>query len=323
MTLEQLRIFLAVTQHLHFTRAAEALYLTQPSVSAAIQSLEVEIGMLLFHRVGRRIEITPAGELLQGEAQKILDQVALTKRGLQELSELQRGELKLGASQTIGNYWLPSFISQFKSQYPGIQVNCILGNTHEISTGTVAGTFDLGLVEGIVPPAASDCLDQQVIGGDRLQVVVGQAHPWFERQTIALADLSTTDWVMREAGSGTREIFEQALREWGMEPTELNVILEMTSGEMIKAVVENGIGATAISEWMVNKEVRFGLLRTIAMTDATQATSLPDVMRSFKLLKHRERFQTRIAQSFEQLLLAAKTSSALPIPGARHDTASS
>lgn len=89
------------------------------------------------------------------------------------------------------------------------------------------------------------------------------------------------------------------------------------------AVVENGIGATAISKWMVNKEVRFGILRTIAITDATQATPLPDVMRSFKLLKHRERFQTRIAQSFEQLLLDAKTSSALPIPGARHDIASS
>ncbi|HEY9644022.1 MAG TPA: LysR substrate-binding domain-containing protein [Coleofasciculaceae cyanobacterium] len=308
MTFEQLRIFLAVAQHLHFTRAAEALYLTQPSVSAAIQSLEEEIGMLLFHRIGRRIEITQAGELLKGEAQKILDQVALTKRGLQELSELQRGELRLGASQTIGNYWLPGLISQFKTQYPGIQVHCILGNTQEISTGTVSGNFDFGLVEGIVSPAALACLDQQVIGGDRLQVVVGQAHPWFERQTVPLSELSTTDWVMREAGSGTREIFEQALRDWGMEPTTLNVILEMSSGEMIKAVVENGIGATVISEWMVNKEVRFGILRTVAIADSSQ---LPPVamVRSFKLLKHRERFQTRIAQRFEQLLLTATVGS--------------
>ncbi len=304
MTFEQLRVFLAVAQHLHFTRAAEALYLTQPSVSAAIQSLEEEIGMLLFHRIGRRIEITQAGELLQGEAQKILDQVALTKRGLQELRELQRGELNLGASQTIGNYWLPRFISQFKSQYSGIKVNCILGNTQEISTGTVAGKFDLGLVEGIVPESASACLDQQVIGGDRLQVVVGQSHLWFERKTISLLELSTTDWVMREAGSGTRDIFEQTLQKWGIDPRTLNVILEMTTGEMIKAVVENGIGATAISEWMVNKEVHWGILRTVAITDATQLITLPAMMRSFKLLKHRERFQTRIAQSFEQLLLS-------------------
>ncbi|MFN6068446.1 MAG: LysR substrate-binding domain-containing protein, partial [Pseudanabaena sp.] len=118
------------------------------------------------------------------------------------------------------------------------QVNCIVGNTEEIVTGTVVGKFDLGLVEGIVSQTASDCLEQQVIGGDRLQVVVGQTHPWFERNTISPSELSTTDWVMRESGSGTRNIFEQSLRDWGIDPLELNVILEMSSGEMIKAIVE-------------------------------------------------------------------------------------
>ncbi len=321
MTFEQLRIFLAVTQHLHFTRAAEVLYLTQPSVSASIQSLEAEIGMPLFHRIGRRIEITQAGELLQGEAEKILERVALAKRGLQELSELKQGELKLGASQTICNYWIPRFISQFKNQYPGIQVNCIVGNTEEIVTGTVVGKFDLGLVEGIVSQTASDCLEQQVIGGDRLQVVVGQTHPWFERNTISPSELSTTDWVMRESGSGTRNIFEQSLRDWGIDPLELNVILEMSSGEMIKAIVENGIGATVLSEWMVRKEVQFGVLRTIAIADLRGLTDLPTILRSFKLIKHRERFQTRIAQSFEQLLMSANVDLALSIPATRHDIA--
>jgi len=150
MTLDQLEIFLAVAQHLHFTRAAEALYITQPSVSAAIQSLEKQYGVELFNRVGRRVELTQAGQLLQSEAQKVLDQVALVERGLRELNDLQRGELNLGASQTIGNYWLPSFISRFKRQYPNIRVDCTLGNTEAIATGTVTGLFDLGLVEGVV-----------------------------------------------------------------------------------------------------------------------------------------------------------------------------
>ncbi|MFN9859939.1 MAG: LysR substrate-binding domain-containing protein, partial [Pseudanabaena sp.] len=122
---------------------------------------------------------------------------------------------------------------------------------------------------------ASDCLEQQVIGGDRLQVVVGQTHPWFERNTISPSELSTTDWVMRESGSGTRNIFEQSLRDWGIDPLELNVILEMSSGEMIKAIVENGIGATVLSEWMVRKEVQFGVLRTIAIADLRGLTDLP------------------------------------------------
>lgn len=98
MTIDQLQIFLAVAQHMHFTRAAEELYITQPSVSAAIQSLEEQYGVKLFNRVGRRIELTLAGKMLQVEAQKILTQVELTERGLRELNNLKQGELKLGAS---------------------------------------------------------------------------------------------------------------------------------------------------------------------------------------------------------------------------------
>lgn len=153
MTLDQLRIFLAVVEHLHFTRAAESLYITQPAVSAAIQNLESEYGVKLFHRIGRHIEIAEAGKLLQVEAQKILDSVTLTERGLRELNNLQRGELKLGASLTIGNYWLPDKVSQFKRQYPGIFVNCTLGNAEEICEGTATGLFDLGLVTGEVKPS--------------------------------------------------------------------------------------------------------------------------------------------------------------------------
>ena len=102
MTLDQLRVFLAVAEHLHFSRAAEELYITQPAVSAAIQCLEAQYGVKLFHRIGRRIEITDAGKLLQVETQKILDQVALTERGLRELNDLQRGHFNLGSSLTIG-----------------------------------------------------------------------------------------------------------------------------------------------------------------------------------------------------------------------------
>ena len=109
-TLDQLRVFLAVVEHMHFTRAAEALYMTQSSVSAAIQILEESYGTKLFHRINRRVEITDAGRLLHAEAQKVLDQMDLIERGLQELNNLQRGELKLGASLTTGNYWLPDKI---------------------------------------------------------------------------------------------------------------------------------------------------------------------------------------------------------------------
>lgn len=302
MTLDQLQIFLAVAEHMHFTRAAEALYITQPSVSAAVQSLEEQYGVKLFNRVGRRIELTTAGKMLQVEAQKIWHQVELTERGLRELNDLQRGELKLGVSQTIGNYWLPRFISFFKQQYPGICVNCILGNTTEISEGTVTGLFDLGLVEGEVHSSVLASLEQRIVGRDCLQIVVGQSHPWFEQTTVEVAQLTSTAWVMREKGSGTRQQFEQVLRHWGIEPTQLNVILEMKSGEMVKAAVESGVGAAAISNLIIVKELRLDMLRPIKVTGVKNTTDADPLSRPFLLLKHRERFQTRISQVFEQLL---------------------
>lgn len=303
MTLDQLRIFQAVAAHLHFTRAAEELYISQPAVSAAIQSLEEQYGVKLFHRIGRHIEITEAGKLLQVEARKILDSVALTERGLRELNNLQRGELKLGSSLTIGNYWLPDKISQFKRRYPGISVNCTLANTEEICEGTAKGLFDLGLVEGEVQPALKSSLVEEIVGGDRLLVVVGKSHPWFERTEIPLTELSTTDWVMRESGSGTQQSFEQTLQNSGIDPSKLNIILVLSTGEMVKAVIESGVGATAISELMVKKELQLDDLRSIQLIDNRDGSKATiEIARSFLKLKHRQRFQTQLSRAFEQIL---------------------
>lgn len=301
MTLEQLRIFLAVAEVMHFTRAAETLYITQPAVSAAIQSLEAEYGVKLFHRIGRHVEITDAGKLLQMEAQKILDQVSLTERGLRELNNLQRGELKLGSSLTIGNYWLPDKISQFKRQYPGIHIDCTLANAEEICEGTATGLFDFGLVTGDVKASLRSSLEQEVVGSDRLQIVVGTSHPWFARTEISPAELHDTTWVMRESGSGAQQMFEQALQNWGIDPAQLDVVFVLSSSEMVKAVVESGVGAAAIPELMVRKELLLSTLHPIHIVDRGSGTKLEIVQPVWKL-KHRQRFQTRIANAFEQIL---------------------
>ncbi|MBD2300137.1 LysR family transcriptional regulator [Nostoc sp. FACHB-87] len=313
MTLEQLRIFLAVAEHLHFTRAAEELYITQPAVSAAIHNLEQEYGVKLFHRIGRHIEIAEAGKLLQVEAQKILDQVTLTERGLRELNNLQRGELKLGSSLTIGNYWLPRKISEFKSKYPQITVDCCLANAETICEGTAMGQFDIGLVEGDVKPALQNTLEQEIIGSDRLQIVVGETHPWFERQEITVTELTQTAWVMREPGSGTQQRFEEALKNWGINLYELNVILVFNSGEMAKAAVESGVGATGISELMVKKEIQLGTLRAIKIFPNPEDNSKDlEIVRPFFKLKHRQRFQTALAKVFEQTLITSYTTISFP-----------
>ncbi|MBD0265389.1 MAG: LysR family transcriptional regulator, partial [Tolypothrix sp. Co-bin9] len=304
MTLEQLRIFLAVAEMLHFTRAAEALYITQPAVSAAIQTLETEYGVKLFHRIGRHIEITDAGKLLQSEAQKILDHVQLTERGLKELNNLQRGELKIGASLTVGNYWLPEKISQFKQLYPGIFINCQLGNAEEICEGTAVGMYDLGLVTGEIKPSLQHSLEQDQVGSDRLQIVVGKSHPWYQRHEVYLDELFNTSWVMRESGSGAQQMFNQALQSWGVESTNLDVVLNFSTSEMVKAVVESGVGAAALPELMVKKELQLGTLHAVQITNPKKKSPKKlEIIQPIWKLKHCQRFHTRVMIAFENLLL--------------------
>ncbi|BBC26878.1 LysR substrate-binding domain-containing protein [Pseudanabaena sp. ABRG5-3] len=301
MTLEQLRIFLAVAEHLHFTRAAEELYITQPAVSAAVQSLEQWYGVKLFHRIGRHIEITDAGILLQTEAKDILDRVKLMERGLRELNDLQRGELKLGTSLTIGNYWLPAKISQFQELYPNITIKCTLANTEEICDGTAAGLFDLGLIEAEVKPTLQKTLDQEEIGSDRLLIVVGKAHPWYTNPIITIDQLSETAWVMRESGSGTQQVFEQALLDWGVDLSKLAIMLVLSSGEMVKAALECSARAAAISELMVQKEFQLDILRKVTVVSSDRQHQL-EIKRPFLKLTHNQRFQTRIAKVFGEIL---------------------
>jgi DNA-binding transcriptional LysR family regulator len=229
----------------------------------------------------------------------------MTERGLRELNNLQRGELKLGTSLTIGNYWLPDKISSFKRQYPGIFVNCTLGNAEEICEGTATGMFDLGLVTGEVKASLKNCLEQEVVGSDRLQLVIGKSHPWFERVEISVAELPTIAWVMREHGSGAQQMFEQALQNWGIDPSQLNVILVLSSSEMVKAVVESGVGAAAIPELMVQKEIQLDTLRAIKVIDSSEGASVSvEIVQPVWKLKHRQRFQTRLSLAFEQVLRA-------------------
>ena len=150
MTLEQLRIFVAVAEHLHMTRAASALNMTQSGTSAAVAALETRYGTPLFHRIGRRIELTEAGQLFLPEARAVLQRAAAAELALNELSGLLRGSLSLHASQTIANNWLPPFLHTYHRQHPGIRIGLTIGNTAQVAAAVLAGEADLGFVEGEV-----------------------------------------------------------------------------------------------------------------------------------------------------------------------------
>src|ERR1700756_3796325 len=215
MTLEQLRLFVAVAECEHVTRAAEMLHRTQSAVSSAIASLERNSGVALFHRVGRRIQLTEGGRIFLSEARAVLAQTDAAERALSDLAGLKRGTLSVMASQTIASYWLPKKLVTFRAKHPHVAVKALIGNTAEVAKAVANGEVEIGLVEGAVHDPN---LEQILVGRDRLTIVAHARHPWVKKPPRSAADLLKEDWVLREPGSGTRSAFEGALAEKGIEP---------------------------------------------------------------------------------------------------------
>lgn len=287
MTLQQLRVFVAVAERQHVTRAAEALQLAQSVVSAAIGSLEVRHGVKLFQRVGRGIELTAAGATFLVEARAVLVRVAAAERLLADIADLSRGTLSVQASQTIASYWLPRHLVAFRTRHPGISLQLAVGNTAQVAAAVHAGAAELGFVEGAVDDPA---LVGTVVARDQLVIVVGPDHPWAGRNNLDPRELTDSEWVLREPGSGTRSVFEAAVAGFG---ATLRVAMALPSNEAVRAAVEAGLGATALSASVAAPSIEAGLLHRVALP-------LPE--RAFVVLRHVERPPSRAAAAFLALV---------------------
>jgi len=294
MTFEQLRIFIAVAEREHLTRAAEAIGLKASAVSSAIKNLEAFYNVELFHRVGRNIELTESGRVFLGEAKATLARVRNAELILSEMGGLTRGEITVCASQTIASYWLPPILMQFKKLYPGVTVRLDIGNTKTVTQAVLDGLAEVGFIEGRIDEPA---LMVQPVVSDKLLVVTGSAHPFADgRYLTALDMLYGTSWVLREQGSGTRSAFEAAVRQMGVDPGELSVMLELPSNEAVVMAARSGGAATAVSASVASLFLRQGLL-------VRAGIDLP--ARNFALLRHKERHTSRAAMELERLSRAA------------------
>ena len=257
MTLEQLRVFVEVAERLHVTRAASVLNMTQSAASASLQALEARLGTVLFDRVGRRIELTEAGRILLPEARAVLAKVSGAEQALAELDGLLRGGLRLWASQTIAGYWLPPFLYGFHTAHPGVAVELSIGNSLQVCRAVLDGSADLGFVESDID---EPLLAQIPVAVDQLVLVVAKAHELASLKTVERDHLLAARWVLREKGSGTRQVFEDALRNRGIDPAGLDVVMELPSNEAVRSVVEAGAGATVISRLVVADKLSGGSL---------------------------------------------------------------
>jgi DNA-binding transcriptional LysR family regulator len=294
MTLEQLRVFVAVAERQHVTKAAQALNLAQSAASNAIAVLEARHDTKLFDRVGRTIELTEAGKVFLEEARAVLARAEAAEAALMEFCSLKRGTLSVQASQTIASYWLPRHIVAFRRACPHVAIHFTIGNTAQVVSAVENREVELGFVEGA---AQSPVLTSAPVARDQLVVVVAEEHPLADRKAPTIDELVDIEWVLRERGSGTRSVFEDALAQRGIDPARLRIALELPSNEAVRAAVEAGMGATAISASVAAPSIEAGLLHQVAF-------ALP--VREFHVLTHSERNRSRAAAALLDLVATTR-----------------
>ncbi|HEY5893649.1 MAG TPA: LysR family transcriptional regulator [Chthoniobacterales bacterium] len=262
----RLSVFQAVAEHLSFTKASRVLHLSQPAVTQHIKVLEDEVGQPLFHRGSRGVTMTGAGALLLEHARHVarLDEEVLQRiRGKKGVIS---GKLSLGGTSTISQYLLPNWLVQSRRTWPDLRLKVKTGNTEEIIEAALERKLDMGLIEGRCTRVGlrTECfLDDEII------CVASARNPLAQGRPLSVAALKQQTWIFREKGSGTRDIVEVALKRHGIDPRQLNIDLELSSSEAIKAVVASGYGLTFLSRFVVERELAQGRLLSLPVRGLT------------------------------------------------------
>ena len=296
MDLRQLEVFARVVDTRSFSRAAEALRLTQSTISEHVRLLEEEVGVRLFDRLGRETVPTRAGELLYGYAQRLLALRAEAQQALQQFLGQISGGLTVGASTIPGEYVLPPLIGAFREKFPQVSIALHIGDSREIADAVVEGRVELGLI-GARPEQRT--LQAVELMPDELVVVVPPGHAWFGRKLVTLDELKPEPLIVREPGSGSRQALETALDEAGPGLGGLRVIAEMGSTSAIKQAVKAGVGLSIMSKRAVEEECRHGLLWCLTIKDLR-------FTRHFYVVTHTGRSRSPLCQAFLDFLLASR-----------------
>ena len=279
----KLKVFCAVAETRSFSKASEVIHLTQPAVSLQIQALEEIYETKLFDRSSNLIMLTPAGEMLYRYAKDILHLYAETEKEIGKITGKIKGSITVGASTTIGNYVLPIVIADFKKTHPKIGLNVLVGNTKRVVDLLNSGIIDFGLVEG---EALRHKIKSEQLISDELTIVVPHFHPWTKKKSISILEITKEPFILREDGSGTRQIIEKYLSYHGININDMLVTLVLGSTESIKEAVENGIGIAIVSKWAARKEVKYGSLRLLTPKEGRILRSFSLIMPKNAILSH-------------------------------------
>ncbi len=301
MNLQQLLTFCQVAKTQHFTRAAELLGMTQPAVTQQVRSLEDEFGQALFDRVGRSVQLTPAGEVLLDYAERITQDFSECRTAMADLQNLGRGRLRLGSGLTLSIFMLPGLLQPYRHSHPGIDITVTTGSTSEVLKKLLANEVDLALVTG---PSPDNNLVITQLYDDEMILVVHPRHRFCTRGEISPEELRGESFIFFEEGSGYRTFLEDFFRKTGVFP---RVHMDLDSIEAMKKMAEVGLGVTIIPRMSALDEIQEGSLVEIRMT------GVKPLVRTTTVAYRRDKYLSSAMKAF--LAVLEKTYSTR-IPGA-------
>jgi DNA-binding transcriptional LysR family regulator len=292
MDLHRLEIFCKVAELQSFTLAAEALGLSQPTVSEHIRSLEEMAGDRLVERLGRELRLTPAGQILRRYALKLL---ALRDEAIQALAD-QRGELRgrldIGASTIPGSYLVPKILGVLKNRYPAVHLSLKIANTAVVADLVLKGDFGLGLVGSRLPEKR---LHFEEVYVDELTLAVPPHHPWAGRPAVALTELVGQPYIMRERGSGTQMAVKELLSSHGLDFQKLTPAATVPNTEAVRQCILAGVGISILSRLAVAGDLAHGDLAAVKINGL-------DLRRPLFLVSRRGRTLPAIYEAFAEVL---------------------
>jgi len=259
MNLHLLRIFHTVGEHASFSRAAEHLGISQPAVSKALRELEDQLDVVLIERGARIVSLTEAGQVLFEYAGGIFAMERAALEALQAYSNLERGRLRIGASMTVAGYWLPGYVADFAQAHPGITLSLTSANTQTVADRLLACEVDIALVEG---PVEDERIESRPWRDETLLIVAPPDSTLAKAGTVSAADLSAVTWVVREHGSGTREVMNRWLDKLGIVPART---IEAGSTEAVIQTVAAGGGVSMVPRVSSADQIALGKVATLTL----------------------------------------------------------
>lgn len=294
MNVQQLRTFLTVVEAGSFSAAGRALGVSQPAVSMQIQALESDVGATLLERRYRRVELTGAGKALVPYARKVLAALDAAREEIAALSGSITGRLVIAASTTPGVYVIPKVLGAFLERHPQVHATIVVHDTAEVTRAVEAGDAHIGVTGAQVREAR---VTFEELGRDELVLICPPGSPLADRSRVPLAELAEERWVMREAGSGTRQVVERVIAGHGLDPDELRVVVELGTGEAVISAVEGGLGISILSRSVAAKALALGTVHEV------DAIGLPAIRPFYAVLPRMA--PTRAAVAFVEHLRAA------------------